>query len=180
MQNETVARRYAIAIFSLAKERHAIDAVGNDLRIARSLMQSNEDLRRFFTSPVIGRAQKTEVFAEAFKSFHEVALHSVLLLIRKRREGLLVPIVAEYEKLALADTGREPLEITSARPVSQPELDEMVARLERIYRKRFEVKQTVRPELLGGVRITMGDRRVDGTIAGRLDDFARELSTRKQ
>jgi len=179
MQNETVARRYAIAIFSLAKERKAVDAVGQNLAMARALLQSDDDFRRFFASPVIDRTKKNAVVAAAFASFHEVALHAVLLLIRKRREALLVPIVGEFEKLALADTGREPLEITSARPLAQNELAELVARLGRIYHKQFEVKQRVDPGLLGGVRITMGDRRVDGTIAGRLDDFARELSTRK-
>lgn len=179
MQNETVARRYAIAIFSLAKERKAVDAVGRDLQAARAAILSNDDTRRFFTSPVIDRAKKTSVFAKAFGAFHEVGLHSLLLLIRKRREALLGPIVAEYEKLALADTGREPLEITSARRLPPAELEQLVARLGRIYGKRFEVKQTIDPALLGGVRITMGDRRVDGTIAGRLDEFARELATRK-
>ena len=119
------------------------------------------------------------MFAKVFAAFHQVALHSILLLIRKRREALLGPIVAEYEKLALADTGREPLEITSARRLPPAELEQLVARLGRIYGKRFEVKQTVDPALLGGVRITMGDRRIDGTIAGRLDEFARELATRK-
>jgi len=179
VQNETVARRYAVAVFSLAKERDAVDAIGRDLQTARALLRSDDDVRRFFLSPVIDRIKKTEVFAEAFKPFHEIARHFVLLLIRKRREALLPPIVAEYENLALADTGREPLEITSARPLPQAELEQLVASLARIYQKRFEVKQTVNPALLGGVRITMGDRRVDGTIAGRLDEFARELSTRK-
>jgi F-type H+-transporting ATPase subunit delta len=179
MQNETVARRYAIAIFGLAKERKAVDGVGRDLAAARSVLRTNEDLRRFFTSPVVDRGQKSAAFAEAFASFEEVSRNALLLLIRKRREALLFPIVAEFEKLALADTGREPLEITSARPLAAAELDALVARLAGIYHKSFEPKHTVDPALLGGVRITMGDRRVDGTIAGRLDGFARELSTRK-
>ena len=41
MQNETVARRYATAIFSLAKERKAVDAVGRDLQAARAAIFSN-------------------------------------------------------------------------------------------------------------------------------------------
>jgi len=179
MQNETVARRYAVAIFSLAQESKAVDVVGRDLAAARSVLQGDESMRRFFTSPVVDRAQKSTAFAEAFASFHEIARNAVLLLIRKRRKALLFAIVAEFEKLALAETGREPLEITSAHALPTAELDALVARLSRIYQKSFETTQTVDPALLGGVRITMGDRRVDGTIAGRLDGFARELSIRK-
>jgi F-type H+-transporting ATPase subunit delta len=54
-------------------------------------------------------------------------------------------------------------------------LNDLVARLSRLYGKTFDVRQTVQPALLGGLRITMGDRRVDGTIAGRLDELFRDL-----
>ncbi len=175
MQNETVARRYATAIFGLAKERDAIAAVGRDLHAALTAITSDDTARRLFVSPVVDRAVKQEVFATAFASLDEIALHSVLLLVRKRREALLAPIVTAYDALALADTGRERLEITSARPLAPAEIDDLVARLERRYGKAFEVTASVEPALLGGLRITMGDRRVDGTIAGRLDELYRDM-----
>jgi F-type H+-transporting ATPase subunit delta len=181
MQNQTVARRYAIAIFGLAKEREKIEAVGRGLHAALDAITANDDVRRLFTSPVAGRETKRKFFADAFsRSLDEVALHSVLLLIRKRREALLAPIVAEYDKLALAASGREPLEITSARKLAPAELDQLVARLSRLYGRSFEVKTTVDPALLGGLRITMSDRRIDGTVAGRLDEFARDLFGKKE
>ena len=62
-------------------------------------------------------------------------------------------------------------------PLSKTELDALVARLAAAYHTKFDVTQSVDPELIGGVRITMGDKRADGTIAGRLDDLARLLST---
>ncbi len=59
------------------------------------------------------------------------------------------------------------------------EADALVARLEKIYNKTFAVTRRVNPALLGGLRITMGDRRIDGSVAGRLDDLARDLMTSK-
>jgi F-type H+-transporting ATPase subunit delta len=175
MQKETIARRYAVAIFGLAKEAGAVPAVGRDLHVALNAIEADETARRLFVSPVVDREVKQNIFATAFASLNVIALHSVLLLIRKRREALLGPIVTEYDAMQLAETGREPLQITSARPLAPAEVDDLVARLSRLYGKAFDVRQSVEPALLGGVRITMGDRRVDGTVAGRLDELARDL-----
>ena len=178
MQNETVARRYAVAVFSLAKDAGQVERVGRDLREASSTIAADADAARFFVSPVIDRAEKAKVIERTFAGeVSEIALHTLLLLVRKRREALLRPIVAEYDKLALAESGREALEIESAREMPQGEVDALVGRLERIYGKKFEVTRRVNSGLLGGVRITMGDRRIDGTVAGRIDDLARTLMT---
>jgi F-type H+-transporting ATPase subunit delta len=178
MQNEKVARRYATAIFSLAKDAGRIDAVGRGLHSAADAIGADADAGRFFVSPVIDRAEKANVIAATFEGkVDEIVLHTLLLLVRKRREALLAPIVVEYDKLHLAESGRDSLEIQSARELRPEELNALVSRLERIYGKTFQVTRRVNPALLGGVRIAMGDRSIDGTIAGRLDDLARDLMT---
>jgi F-type H+-transporting ATPase subunit delta len=180
MPNETVARRYAVAVFSLAKDAGAIEQVGRDLHVAAGAIAADPDAGRFFVSPVIDRAEKAKVIGGVFESkVGEIALHTLLLLVRKRREVLLSAIVTEYDKLQLAHSGLEPLEIVTARELPSSELDELVARLQRAYRKTFKVTKRVDPSLLGGIRIMIGDVRVDGSIAGQLDDLARDLFTVK-
>jgi F-type H+-transporting ATPase subunit delta len=178
MQNETLARRYATAIFNLAKDANTIEAVGRDLAKAESAIYGADDVRRFYLSPVFGRKKKEDVLFGVFDGkLSTIALHALLLLVRKRREALLHPIVAEYAKLALANAGKESLEIVSARDLTASELSGIVVRLSRSYGTTFDVTQRTDPTLLGGVRITMGDRRIDGSLSGRIDDLARELFT---
>jgi F-type H+-transporting ATPase subunit delta len=109
---------------------------------------------------------------------HDIALHTLLLLVRKRREALLGEIVRQYDALQMQARGEEPLSITSARELSTAELGSMVERLERLYGKKFSVTQTVKPNLIGGVRIMMGDRRIDGSVEGRLEELTRTLFAR--
>jgi F-type H+-transporting ATPase subunit delta len=176
MQNQTVARRYATAIFNLARDGGTIGAVGRDLALAADAVYGSDAVRRFYLSPVIERTKKSDLLRGVFSGkLGDIALHALLLLVRKRREALLRPIVAEYETLALESAGKEPLEIVSARELAPNEIDSIVVRLARRYDTSFDVTQRVDPSLLGGIRITIGDRRIDGSLSGRLEELSREL-----
>jgi F-type H+-transporting ATPase subunit delta len=176
MANETVARRYAAAIFELADERHAIDAVGKDLHLLADAIYEDQTTKGFFLSPVVDRKEKERILSISFAGkANDIAMHTVLLLVRKRREALLREIVRQYDALQLQARGEEPLTVATAKELSRDELRSLVERLERLYGTKFSVTQTVDPNLIGGVRIMMGDRRIDGTIEGRLEELTRTL-----
>ncbi len=177
MPNQTLARRYATAIFQLATEAGAADAVGHDLHTFVAALAADAEVNKFFRSPVVDRKEKSAVIGEAFGKLHELALHTILLLVQKRREALAPEIVAQWDVLERQARGAQTLHVTSARPLSKADLTALVEKLETTYKTPLDVTQTVDPELIGGVRLTLGDKRIDGTIAGRLDDLARMLST---
>lgn len=177
MPNETLARRYATAVFQLASENGRVGPVQHDLHTFVAALEADDQVRRFFRSPVIDRKEKEQIIAGAFSKLDPIALHTVLFLIHKRREALVGEIVNQYDDLERAARGAQPLRVTSARELSRSQLDEIVDRLSKAYQTKFDVTQAVDPSLIGGVRITIGDKSADGTVAGRLDDIARLLST---
>lgn len=177
MVNQTLARRYAIAISSLAREQDSVERVGADLKTIDAALGAPGLVRDFFESPVIDRPSKERALREVFDGkVHPIALHSLLLLVRKRRESFLGTIVAEYLALERKARGVELLTLETARPLAPAEHESLLARLETVYGKKFEVTEVVDPSLIGGLRIMMGDRRIDASISGRLDALARELS----
>jgi F-type H+-transporting ATPase subunit delta len=129
MPNETPARRYATAIFALASEAQAVAAVGADLHTFVAALTADADVNKFFRSPVVDRKEKSAVIGEAFSKLHDIALHSILLLIQKRREALAPEIVAQYDRLERLARGAQTLRVTSARPLSKADLDALVAKL---------------------------------------------------
>lgn len=176
MISEKLARRYAQAVFSLACDANSIERVGDDLAAIAAVLEGAPQFATFFVAPVVDRAEKERVLLTAFGGkVDEIALHALLLLVRKRREPLLSALVEQYRKLQLARRGEDALTVASARPLSGAELQALVARLERIYGKKFEVTQVVDPALIGGVRVLMGDRRIDGSVSGRLEALSRTL-----
>jgi F-type H+-transporting ATPase subunit delta len=175
--NQTLARRYAIAIVTLAREQDAVRRVGADLVTMSKAIGEDGLVRDFFVAPIIERATKERVLREAFEGrVHPIALHTLLLLVRKRREALLDAIVTQYLALEREARGVETLTLQSARALDREERLRLVSRLELLYRKKFEVTEVVDPQLIGGLRIMMGDRRIDATISGRLNALARELA----
>lgn len=176
MVNRTLARRYARAVAQLAREQGAADRVSADLQTIARAIGENSLVADFFEAPVIGRPDKERVLAQAFGALHPIALHTLLLLVRKRRETLLQAIVSEYLALERSAHGRELLTLTSARTLDRKEYASVIASLERTYGKKFEVTEVVDSSVIGGLRIMMGDRRIDATISGRLDALTRELA----
>lgn len=177
MVNQTLARRYAIAIASLAREENAVERVGGDLETISNAIGEYGLVHDFFVAPIIESRTKEKLLREAFEGrVHSIALHTLLLLVRKRREALLGAIVAEYRALERAARGVEPLTLQSAHALDREESSRLVSRLERLHGKKFEVTEVVDPQLIGGVRIMIGDRRIDATISGRLNALARALA----
>ena len=176
MANETLARRYATAIFSLAKDADVISAIRSELHAVKDALDGDEESRKFFRSPVVDRKEKAGVVERTFGGLHVITLHSLLLLVRKRRERIFDEIVAQYDLLEERSRGASPLRIESARPLDPGELNDLVDKLAARFNTTFDVTETVDPQLIGGVRITMGDKQIDGSVAGRLDDLARMLS----
>jgi F-type H+-transporting ATPase subunit delta len=175
--NQTLARRYAIAVTALAREQNAVERVSSDLKTISNAIGERGLVHDFFVAPVIERREKERVLCDAFEGkVHPIALHTLLLLVRKRREALLGAIVAECLALERAARGIETLTLQSARALDRAERSRLVTRLEALYGKKFDVTEVVDPALIGGLRIMMGDRRIDATIAGRLNALARELA----
>ncbi len=176
MANEKAARRYAAAIFSLAHDAKLEARVGEELKSVSDAVEGDAALHSFFVSPVISRALKERTLLATFGSrVHEIVAHAVVLLVRKRRETLLGEIVRQYHALERAARGGEPLTVTTAHPIAAADLDALVGQLERRFNKKFDVETSVDPHAIGGIRVMMGDRLIDATVAGRLEDFARNL-----
>lgn len=176
MLKESVARRYSAALFALAQEAGAVEKTVGEIDAFVDVLSKDADLHELFVSPVVPRDVKQRIIAEALDGrVSETVLQFLLLLIRKRRENLIEVVARQLHELYDAEAGRQAALIETPRPLSAKELAELARRLSKVYRRTLIPEQKVVPDLLGGVAVQVGDKFVDATVAGRLEEMRRHL-----
>ena len=84
--------------------------------------------------------------------------------------------LAEYQKVAAQVVGEGVATVRVAKPLTDAETARLSAALERAYGRAIHLNQLVDPDVLGGIKVEIGDDVIDGTIASRLDDARRAIS----
>lgn len=176
MLKESIARRYSAALYALAREAGNPAAISTDLDAFIAALQSDPDLVGFYASPVIERDLKMRLLSNALSDrLSDLALNFILLLVRKRRETLLEIVSRQMHELLDQAAGREHAEIASPIPLSPPQLAELARRLSGIYGRNIIPDEKIEPDLLGGLVVQVGDRYVDASVAGKLEELRRHL-----
>jgi F-type H+-transporting ATPase subunit delta len=166
--------RYANAVFELAQEQRAVDALSADLSALRKAMDSSPDLARLVKSPVFG----SDTQARAMKAVLEkmgagaLATNLILLLAQKRRLFVLDAIIASYERLVARSRGETESQVTSARELSDGEVAELKSVLKSRLGREPRLATKVDPSLLGGLVVKVGSRMIDSSIRTKLSGLA--------
>jgi F-type H+-transporting ATPase subunit delta len=165
-----LADRYAAALFDLADERNALDAVAGDLRELRTMLHESGDLVRLLRSPVVSRAQQGKAVAALTERAGLAELtRDFLGVVAKNRRLFAVPAMIEAYLRRLAERrGEVTAEITVAQPLNEARHAALVEQLRRAVGARVAVDIRVDPGLLGGMIVKIGSRMVDASLNSRL------------
>ena len=166
-----LAGRYANALFELAQDQKAIDAVSADLASLRRALETSADLSRLVRSPVFSAEDHAKALKAILDKMGAQALTTkfVLLLAQKRRLFVLTQIIAAYERLVARSRGETEAEVTAARALSDGEVTELKAALKSSLGKEPRLHTKIDPTLLGGLVVKVGSRMIDSSLRTKLD-----------
>ena len=165
-----LAERYAAALFDLADERHALDAVAGDLRELRTMVTGSPDLVRLLRSPVLSRqeqAKAVEALAE-HAGLSELTRHFLGVVAGNRRLFAVPDMIEAYLKKLADRRGEVTAQVTVAQPLNAARQNALTEQLRRALGARVAVDVRVDPSLLGGMIVKVGSRMVDASLASRL------------
>ena len=180
MSQEAVARRYARAIFDLAKEKGKLREAVTSVRDYADAYLASTEFRTIESDPKVTDAdRKTVVEAIGAKiGADDMTVRTVSMLAERQRLVVLPDLAHLLEVMADDELGILRAEVRSARKLSEAYKAKLEKKLEAATRKKVVVSYDVDEDLLGGLVTQIGDRVIDGSLRGRLTQLADSLRQR--
>ena len=169
--------RYASALFDLARDRDLVSAVEADLTMLGEAIRGSDDLALLIRNPQVGR----DAAARAIDAVAGVLGLSGLtrnflgVLAQNRRLAKLPEVVRAFASIAAAARGEVTALVTSAHPLTAPQLNALAAKLSAREGKDVTIKGHVDPEILGGLVVRIGSQQIDSSIRTRLNTLAHAM-----
>jgi F-type H+-transporting ATPase subunit delta len=169
-----LAQRYAKAVFEVAEEQNAADAVDADLGRLSSALR-NPDVAVAVMSPDTTSAVRASLIEKLLGDAHDLSKNLIGVVLRRRRQAILPDLSMAYKDLLRAARGKVVGVVETAKPIDEAGLRVLEARAAELTGKIVTLEVEVNPDLIGGVRLRLGNTLYDGSVATVLEDLERCL-----
>ncbi len=171
----TIARPYAEAMYKVAGHGDA-KTIAEQIDTLAALA-ADPQLRQFADSPKVGRTQVYELMTSAVKTPLADAVKNLLrAVIDNGRLTVLPEIATQFHALVNARSGVSDALVYSAYPLNGSLLTEVVTALEKRFGRKLNASVEVEPELIGGIKVVVGDEVLDTSVKARLEQMKVALS----
>ena len=168
-----VGARYAQALFDLALETKALDAVEADLKALKAAREESLDLRRLLDSPGFTAEDKGKALTAIGEKaqFSQTTQNFLGVLAANRRASALPAVIAAFERLSAARRGVVAAEVTTAIKLTAAQAKGVKAALAQALGQEPEITTRVDPSILGGLKVKVGSRLFDASLRSKLDSL---------
>lgn len=169
-----LAKRYASALFALARDNGAIDAVAADLEALHAELHAPH-AAQLLASPDVSADERGRVLQKLGEGRHELVQNLIGVLHRRRRLEVLADLPTAFRSLYMEDRGEVEGVAESAHPLGDDELSELTRLASRLSGKKVLLTAVHKPELIGGVRLVVGNVLYDGSLRAALIQLEHQL-----
>lgn len=169
------ARRYAQAVFELARESGKYEEWLDDLQTMNAVFEDRL-VGRYFLDPKQRNLEKVDAVRQMFAGrVQPEALNLLMILVERGRTPLLPRILERYQSLSREAHGIVIAEVTTAIPVEEDERQRIAEELGRMTGKQVQLQTKVDPEIIGGMIARIGDKLIDGSVRTSLLQLRQSL-----
>jgi len=166
-----MAGRYATALFELARDGDAIDAVTADLDHFDALVGESADLTRLVRSPVFSAPEQLQALGAVLEraGIGGLAAKFLKLVTTNRRLFAVRDMIKSYRQLVAAHNGEATAEVTVAEPLKDEHVATLRAVLQAVSGKNVDLDIKIDPAIIGGLVVKLGSRMVDSSLRSKLN-----------
>ncbi|MCB1193151.1 MAG: ATP synthase F1 subunit delta [Leptospiraceae bacterium] len=181
MSDVQIAKMYSRAILEIAVESNAIDSLESELKDTVDLFVKDDEIWNFLISPRIDRQIKASIIEQATKGRVSETLSSFLRVLIKNDRMLCLPEIYKQFYLGIDQLkGRIRASVYVASPLPSSEVEKLKAILSQKYNGECFIDVVVKPDVIGGLVIRIGDEIIDGSMQNYLYTIRQRLLETKQ
>lgn len=174
-----VAGRYAKALYEIAAQEGRTLEVEQEIRALVHAFHDDKDIQKFISSPNISEAAKWEALEAALEGkLSKPVVSLVKLLVERGRTGILPELLNRYIKITGDAFGLATAIVYTTYPLNEEEKSAIADEFGAMVNKKIRVLNEIDKDLLGGMKVRIGDTLYDGSLAGKLERL--EKSFRRQ
>ena len=174
MPGRVSGKRYAQAIFELAREQEQLDQWAVDLQLVDQVVQDPE-FRAFLNHAEVSLEQKNRAIDAVLRDVHPLVRNLVHVLVVRGQADLASGILEDYTELLDAHLGRQRVGVTSAVPLTDDQLERITRFISDLTLREVVVSTQVDESIIGGIVIQIGDQLLDGSTRSRLESLRRQM-----
>ena len=168
----TTSREYAEALFELAVQADATQETSEGVETVISALMQMPEYRALLASPAISKEERLAALDTAFRGkIPDILLAILRMMVSRGHVSALDGMARDYEELARGYRGESMAVVTSAVPLKEAETVALRAKLEKKLARNIVLQCRVDPALIGGVRVEVDGRVIDGSIRNKLDEI---------
>jgi len=175
MLTESIARRYAKALFDAALSDKKLEVVDSELKGFIHTLDEDPRSEAIWNSSQMPNENKKQFLEKSFPGLSRLLFNFLFVLIDKHREKILPKVKEEFEGYLLLHNNQVHVEVRAAVPVPPAIQSELKENLSQKLGKRVELLMSQDPSLLGGMVIQIGDRIIDSSLRTKLQGLHEEL-----
>ncbi|MBB5192014.1 F-type H+-transporting ATPase subunit delta [Silvimonas terrae] len=173
----TVARPYAEAVFRLGKESGKLDQ-WSEVLAKLGLIADDATARQVASNPRYSAAQVQQLLVELLGAGVTDEVKNFVALILENDRFTALPVIRDlYESYKAAEAGEVEAQIESAFPLDAAQVDALKTSLAQHFNRKVAATTSTNADLIGGVKVTVGDVVIDASIAGKLSELATSLKS---
>ncbi len=168
--SKSIAERYAVAVFDLAKDQTALAGLEADLDTLEALLRDSPEFTAMTTSPRVDRDdQEAAVKALAGPlNLSPLMANTLALMAGKRRLFVLPYLASELRRMLADERGEVTAEVTAAAPLNDAQAERLATVLRQKFGREIRINATVDESIIGGLVVKVGSQMIDTSIAARL------------